>query len=486
MANIVIIGGGVAGLSAGIYALRNGHKATICEKYVITGGNLTAWNRQGYTVDTCIHWLTGTNKACPIYTMWEQLGALGEDVEIYRPELLFTVEHEGQTLSLYRDLDKTINEMISISPKDRSRIMTFKNAVMIVMGYLGTYGPNKDECPSTSKLIKHMPAFAKYYMHNCGEIADSFSHPLLKKFMYSLTGRESAAVDFAFVAATFMGGNADLPRGISKPMAERMTNRFLEMGGTLLTGKEAVKLNREDGHFCSVTFKDGSEIEGDYFVAAIDPAVIFGRLTDVSMPRELKAQYDNPGYTFFSSAHIQYACDLDYSQIPFKENFFVNVPKELQPVIRNCRFTLREFSQEPSFSPEGKANLQVMLYLDAEGTKHYVELKEKDPAAYREEKKALTEAITEAVYRQFPVLKNTLTPLDCWTPATFKRFTGADRGTYMTFMNPKRTYPHKLATKVEGTDNLYSASQWMMAPGGLPAAASCGRAAIKEIDGFIR
>ena len=33
MAEIIIIGGGVAGLSAGIYAQLNGHKATIYEKH---------------------------------------------------------------------------------------------------------------------------------------------------------------------------------------------------------------------------------------------------------------------------------------------------------------------------------------------------------------------------------------------------------------------------------------------------------------------
>lgn len=486
MSDIVIIGGGVAGLSAGIYALRNGHRATICEKHIVTGGNLTAWNRQGYTVDACIHWLTGTNPASPIYGMWEQLGALGEGVEIYEPSLLFTVEHEGETLSLYRDLDKTVEEMLRISPEDKRAIMQFKNVVMAALGFLGTYGPGKNERPSFTKLIKHIPALVKYFFHSTGEIEKEFKHPLLKKFICSLTGRQSAAVDFAFVAATFTGGNADLPMGLSKPMAERMTARFLELGGTLLTGKEAVKLNRTGTHFDSVTFKDGSSLSGDIFIAAMDPMVIFRDLTDVSMPKALKKQYDNPKYTYFSSAHVEYICDLDTSLLPFEENFFVNVPTDLQPIIRNRRFTLREFSQESSFSKYGKSNLQVMVYLDGEGTKYYVDLKEKDKEAYRAAKTALTEAVTQAIYSQFPCLFGTLTPIDCWTPATFKRFTGADRGTYMAFMNPKLTYPKKLKTKVEGTDNLYSASQWMMAPGGLPAAASCGRSAIKEIDGFIR
>jgi phytoene dehydrogenase-like protein len=48
---IVIIGGGVAGLSAGIYASVNGFDAEIIEMHSITGGQCTAWDRKGYRME---------------------------------------------------------------------------------------------------------------------------------------------------------------------------------------------------------------------------------------------------------------------------------------------------------------------------------------------------------------------------------------------------------------------------------------------------
>ena len=45
MAKIVIIGGGVSGLSAGIYAQLSGHEAVVCERQAMAGGNLTGWQR---------------------------------------------------------------------------------------------------------------------------------------------------------------------------------------------------------------------------------------------------------------------------------------------------------------------------------------------------------------------------------------------------------------------------------------------------------
>ena len=83
MAKIAIVGGGVSGISAGIYAQLSGHTATICERHNVAGGNLTGWQRGGYHIDNCIHWLTGTNPNTDGYRMWDTLGALG-DVDVYQ------------------------------------------------------------------------------------------------------------------------------------------------------------------------------------------------------------------------------------------------------------------------------------------------------------------------------------------------------------------------------------------------------------------
>ena len=46
MAGIVIIGGGVTGLSAGIHLLADSeqaHRVTVCERHTVPGGNLTGF-----------------------------------------------------------------------------------------------------------------------------------------------------------------------------------------------------------------------------------------------------------------------------------------------------------------------------------------------------------------------------------------------------------------------------------------------------------
>lgn len=69
---IVIVGAGVSGLSAGIFALKAGYEVEIYEKNNVAGGCCSSWKRGDFTIDNCIHWLTGTKKGTPQYNVWKE------------------------------------------------------------------------------------------------------------------------------------------------------------------------------------------------------------------------------------------------------------------------------------------------------------------------------------------------------------------------------------------------------------------------------
>ena len=69
--SIVIVGAGIAGLSAGCYARMNGYKTIILEMHNIPGGLCAAWKRKGYTFDISMHMLVGS-KSGPFHQMWQE------------------------------------------------------------------------------------------------------------------------------------------------------------------------------------------------------------------------------------------------------------------------------------------------------------------------------------------------------------------------------------------------------------------------------
>jgi len=58
--SIIIVGGGIGGLSAGCYAQMNSYRTQIFEMNDKPGGLCTAWQRKGYTIDGCLCWLVGS------------------------------------------------------------------------------------------------------------------------------------------------------------------------------------------------------------------------------------------------------------------------------------------------------------------------------------------------------------------------------------------------------------------------------------------
>ena len=116
---VVIVGGGLAGLSAGCYARVNDFDVTIVEHNLALGGVCTAWQRGAYLVDGCIHWLTGG----PFMQIYEELGII-PPVEV-RPLTEFaTYRHalDKWSVSIRRNLAETADALRRLAPEDADEI----------------------------------------------------------------------------------------------------------------------------------------------------------------------------------------------------------------------------------------------------------------------------------------------------------------------------------------------------------------------------
>lgn len=477
MAKILIIGGGVSGLSAGIYARLTGNEAVICEKHVIAGGNLTGWDRGEYHIDNCIHWLTGTNPRSKFYKMWHELGALG-DVDVYQGDTLFTCEYDGKTLSLSRDIEKLEADMLSVAPEDEKEIKHLIRAIKTVQGFEGIAGENHDEKISFADALRYAPGIIRYYKRSTGELSKRFKSPVMKCFLTSFFTDRFMSLAVIFVFAHFCADNGGIPKGSSCAMAERMSERFLSLGGELLLRKNAERVNILNGRATSVTFSDGTTIGADYIVVTADPAVTFGKLLDVKMPRSLAKQYKNAALMRFSSLQSAFACDAP--DLPIKGDFAIEVPPRYKQRLRANYLIVREFSHEKDFAPENKSIIQTMTFCDENTSKKFIDLR-RDKKTYASVKRHLSDAIRKIIEEKFPELQNKLRCLDVWTPATYNRYVASEIGSYMSFAMTSKFRPIRLGNRLRGAKNVILATQWLQAPGGLPIAAEGGRLAIKAI-----
>ena len=478
MENVLIIGGGVAGLSAGIYAQKRGYRAIICEKHDKLGGNLTGWQRGDYHIDNCIHWLTGTNKNTDLYKTWVELGAL-DGVGIYQGESLYTYEKDGQRLSLSNDIVKLTNDMLSISPEDRDEILSFVQAVKYVQGVTGIAGRMHDQKYTVLQKIRYAPALAKYALKSVGQVSKRFKNEVIRGFLNCLLTEDFSAFALIYVFSTFTGGDGGIPIGGSLKTAQRMTDRFIDLGGKVLTDKEVVKINLVEGRARSVILSDGSEITADAVIITADPKTVFGKMLDAPMPNAFERAYKSKRFRRFSCFQCAFSCDIE--KMPFRGDLIFDLDEKCRRLLSTKYLILREFSHEKSFAPEGKNILQAMIFCDEQTSKSFIGLKN-NKIAYLAKKQFLANVILQATVERLPELRDRLQIIDTWTPATYKRYVSSEIGSFMGFTLPAGIVPKQISNKIDGIDNVLLATQWQSAPGGLPTSAMLGKLAIETLD----
>ena len=492
MKKVVIIGGGIAGMTAGIYLQKAGFTTEIYEKNAVPGGQCMGWKREGYMIDNCIHWLTGSRPGSGLHELWKEVGALGEGVELYEKEKFFTAELDGESVTFWRDKERTRKELLTLSPEDAEEINKLMDMVALAESMqVPVEKPfdkmNPIEFMKLGMSMKDMGKVMKLYSGmDIEELAERFRHPLIRRAIVDYMPPGYQAYAFIVSYATVTGGNGDIPKRGSLAMALRMAKRYQELGGKLHlnTPVEKVLINGKKAEGILLMADAGKSeqkrIEADYVICATDLNHTFTQLVDDSyMPKALRAQFEKrEAYPVSSGFHVAFAVEDTVEEIK-ETNIFSCRPLTVG-VTTADRMSINNYSYEPSFAPAGCTVLQSQFIQTEEDYAYWTELA-KDTEAYRKKKEELSAEALARVLEQFPELKGKIRILDVWTPATYDRYCNAYRGAYMSFVITKGAKNVTVPGCLKGLKNLFIASQWQMGPGGLPTAAAMGKFAAYRV-----
>ena len=488
MKQIVIIGGGIAGLSAGIFAQKNGFQSTILEKHHTLGGECTGWDRQGYHIDGCIHWLVGTKEGTPLRELWDTVGAL-DGVEIYDPVSFMAVEHEDVTVHFYRDLDRLESSWLEISPDDHESIKELCKDIRQLHTFSMPAGKPMDLMNLVEKIkyiisMKDVGSILqKYDKISIQDLAQKFKHPALRKAIASFMPEgEYSAVSVIFPLGTFTGGQSSIPIGGSKALSMRMEKRYRSLGGTVESSCEVVDLAIEGDTVRRVTCRNGKSFEADHFIAACDAHVLYEGLLKGQYPdREFEKRFSQPEiYPLASNLYVGIGYKGTMDDIPRTLKFPVDSLDINQNQKPADHLQMTHYAYEPDFAPEGHTVITFAINQFQPELDEW-EVLAKDQEAYDREKMRIGESVINAMETRFPYMAGKLTLLDVATPQTYQRYCNAYRGAFMGFWP---TIPGKSMThtgRIKGLKNLVLSGQWLQPPGGLPIALITGKDTIMRL-----
>lgn len=497
---IIIIGGGVAGLTAGIYAQKAGFDSVVYEKNPVLGGQCTGWKRNGFYIDNCITWMTNGAPKFPVYKMWKAVGFLGDEngneIPCRQHDAFWTSEYNGQSYTFWADLKRAEKEMLELSPQDKKEIKKFFKAVRQCEHLLVPYTAPLDMMglgELTAIGLKLLPvgiAMQKYKNCNLSDLAERFKHPLLKKaFVDYLPGDYLASIMMNAYASIANGGGG-VPDGGSFKVAQRMKAIYEKLGGVCHANAPVKEILLEDSpsgkkgqkRAAGVLLESGEKVLGDYVIPSCDTHYVFEKLLDARyMPPRLKYAYEHPeehknGSTF----HIVYECETPAPQIG-RRTYFECKPFELAGATIS-RLNMKNYKLDPINAPADKALIEVKVLEKEPQYLYWKNLRETDKAAYDAAKQKAGADILERLEERVPELKGKLKYLDAWTPYTYTRYCNSYMGNFMTFITSKNSSNlFNVKGTLKGLDNVVLAGQWLSMPGGLPMAMTSGKFAVQRI-----
>lgn len=133
---LVIIGGGLSGLAAGIRFARFGQKVCILEKHHIPGGLNSYYYRQGRLLETGLHAMTNfakpDDKSAPLNRLFRQLKISRKEFSFHEQIISSVCFPDGLKLDFSNDIALLKNEIRNVFP---AAIDPFEKLISIVNAY---------------------------------------------------------------------------------------------------------------------------------------------------------------------------------------------------------------------------------------------------------------------------------------------------------------------------------------------------------------
>lgn len=304
--DVIIIGSGIGGLTAGSLLACYGYQVLVCESHGIPGGAAHSFTRQGFTFDSGPSFYAGINTSKPSLNPLQQvLRRLGEHLETVPYDPLGVFHFPEGTFAAYQNNDRYCQEIEKITPQGAKEYRAF------VREMLSLYDSLKEipaiELRSDWKLLqvlfpKYLPSLIKslpklpLIAASVGEIRDkSVSDPWVKRLIdlecFLLSGLKAngtIAPEVAFMLGERSRVGVEYPKGGSGAIVEALIRGLKNWGGELRLNAHVEQILVSNGITQGVRLRNGETLHAPI---VISNATIWDTYTQLLQPEDLPSAY---------------------------------------------------------------------------------------------------------------------------------------------------------------------------------------------------
>jgi phytoene dehydrogenase-like protein len=476
--DVVIIGGGVAGLACGCYLQMNGYRTEILEMNDAPGGLCVAWDRGPYTFDGCLRWLVGTDPASTFHRVWKELGAIDGREIVHPAEFLRVEGREGQVLSVTADLDQLTRDCQRIAPEDAKLIAKLVRAA----GRCGPLDPPekpvelmtvRDKAQMVRRFFPMLFTIGPWMHRSVASYAKLYRSLFLREVLLALAGHpRMSSLVLVMMLGWRAGKNAGYVAGGSRAFTQAIAARYARLGGVIRFNTPVASVIVENHCATGVRCADGTAVPAATVVSCGDAhTAIFKMLGGRYVTRQIRHLYKHCD-VFPGLLQASFGINQSLADAPQALSLPLSRPLKVDDLTSHDRLEVGVFGANSGFCPDGKTVMIVRMFTRFA---YWAELRDHRPADYTEAKGRLLREILAILEQRFPGVTGQVEHMDLATPATFARFTGNWQGSFQGWLPTPRILGRRLPRSLPGLKNFYLAGHWIDPGGGLPPAALSGR-----------
>ncbi len=428
--NLIIIGSGLGGLISGVILSKKGYKITILEKNHQIGGALQAFNSNGHTFSTGMHYMGSLDKGQTLHKIFKHFN-LFDGIEYKRlDEEAFDIFNiDGQEYKFPIGFGNFRNQMHQYFPHDKRAIDTYVDEINKAINSQDIYLLKTYELKSedTNKYLKlNTWEFVKSITNN-----KRLQHVLCAlNFVYAGEKEKSPFYIHALINNHFISSSYRII-GSTAQIAKKLTNQIENNGGIVLTKKEVDKLIIVDNKVVQVNTSDGCTYSADHVISNLHPATTMKLIPDGSIKKSFRNRmmkkentisafavhivlkdntfkYLNANYNYYKNDDVWYASYYDKKNWP--EHYFMHC----SPPENGSTYT---------------KSIGLLTHMKFEEVEKWSKLPiNKRGDEYLEFKTKKAEQLIELAKIKFPELEGNIEGFNVSTPLTYNDYLGSPQG----------------------------------------------------------
>jgi prolycopene isomerase len=476
--DVIIIGGGVAGLTCGCLLAKSGLKVLLIEKNQKVGGCCTSFQRDDFSFDLSVQSLGECQEGGRIWRLLEKLNLL-DKIHFIPLEPAREYHFPDRKITQSSRLETHIETLSALFPKERKGIEKVYRILKQVFEEFSRMPPSLDWFNSATFSSQH-PLLSQYKNKAYGELLEeTISNPLLKTILAIRTSyallppEEISVVGMAGIEMSYFSHGVSCLEGKVEQFPLQLKEAFERFGGELLLGEEILRIAIEGKKATGVMLGSGQEIKGGVIVSNIDARTTFMHLIGEDfLPSgfQSKLKRMRPSLSYYI---LYLGIDGDLSELSVSNNEVFpddRVFREYQMLKENQIpeeapfYLLAPSKVNPSHAPEGKST----LCLSMKAPYHFSPLWDENV------KDHLSERLIAKASAFIPHLEERIEVKVETTPRTIEQWTGNRLGAaYGWALIPGQSGIHRL-NRTTPISNLYLTGHWTSPGGGISGVVASG------------